>query len=337
MKIIKSPLQTYVTQSIISNGTLGDTYTACAENSPNKLFNITIENKERITEQECNNQIQTEHSILVALHHQNMINCIEIFEDELNYYIVSDYFSNTTIDKRLVELHRISEEKLQFIFQQLIDVIMYLHGNGFAYGGIRTDYILINDRYEIMLLNFSAVQSLTLPIPRKNFIIPPPEILSEQCQSTSLCEVFALGTLLYMIASRGLKPWDAINDTELKRIYENGMLMQPPNMPHACFALVKGMLELHPTHRYSLGQVQQNYWIQRTVKPRVQVKTPILNKARNRRTSMRSLIMLDDKRRNENNPQIANQGLLNTSRPIKHRMSGLPKNCRLPHLDVMFD
>ena len=341
---IQSPLHLYQTHSMISIGLLGDSYIASVGSIPNKLFQITIENKERIKDNGLTNNVQTEHSLLIAMNHQCMPKCIEIFEDETNYYMVYEFFASTTLEKKLLELNRIAEEKIQFVFLQIIDFIQYLHSNGFAYGALRLENILINEKYEIMFNNFSCIQSLTLPIPKNHFIVPPPEVIEdeENCHNTALCEIFSLGVLLYMTFSRGLKPWDAHNETELKKLFTSNMLMQPPSMSHVCFGLVQGMLEMNFHKRFTLHQIQQHPWVQRlslSPKPRVQVKTPVIKHIPIRRTSMKTFKLPDENKRNrgENNPALANSGVFNTCRSMKHRQSGFPRQSRLPQLDLFFD
>lgn len=337
---VKSTNHRYSMESIISIGTFGNTYLGFDEEDPQKQFQITVENKDRIKDQESKSQIMIEHDVVMSLHHPNILNCIEIFEDDSHYYLVFDYFSDTTLEHRYLGLQRISEEKLQFIFQQLIELIMYFHNSGYAVGSIRSENILINEKYEIVLNNFSCVQSLTLPIPKKNFVIPPPEILSGQCQSTALCEVFALGVLLYMVVSRGSKPWDTCYDIELKMMNQNSFLMQPPSMPALCFALLKEMLELNPSKRFSMVQVKQHPWIQKN-KGRVKfqisctrVPTP-LGTERKRRSSTMKCPALPEKRKkgSENNPALSNIIVSKTPRPYKHRRSVIPKAVKLPRLD----
>lgn len=328
-------------ESIISIGAFGNTYLGFDEENPQKQYQITVENKDRIRDQESKSHIMIEHDIVMSLQHPNILKCTEIFEDDLHYYLVFDYFSDTTLEHRYLGLQRISEEKLQFIFQQLIEIILYFHNFGYAVGSIRSENILINEKYEIVLNNFSCVQSLTLPIPKKNFVIPPPEILNGQCQSTALCEVFALGVLLYMIVSRGSKPWESCYDIELKMMYQNSLLMQPPSMPALCFALLKEMLELDPSKRISMNQVKLHQWVQKS-KGRVKfqiscprVPTP-LGTERKRRSSTLKCLPIPEKRKkgSENNPALSNINVTKTPRPYKHRKSVIPRAAKLPRLDL---
>lgn len=338
---VKSTNHRYSMESIISIGTFGNTYLGFDDDNPNKQFQITVENKDRIQDQESLSQIMIEHNIIMSLKHPNILNCLEIFEDDSHFYIVFDYFSDTTLEHRYLGLQRISEDKLQFIFQQLVELIMYFHKNGFAIGSIRSESFLINDKYEIVLSNLSCVQSLTLPIPKKNFVIPPPEILNGQCQSTASCEVFTLGVLLYMIASRGSKPWDTLYDNELKMMYQNSMPMQPPSMSPLCFALVKEMLELDPTARYSMAQVQQHPWVQKNkgrIKfqiSHVRIPTPTSPEKKRRASAMKNLILSEKRKKgSENNPALSNISVPGSPTLYKHRKSVNPNAIKLPRLEL---
>lgn len=323
----------YTLKSSIYHGIFGNTFLAIDENAPTKQYQITIESKQKIDNLKMSGQVRLEHDLLTSLRHQNVIYCSEIFEDQLNFYVICDFFSDITLSKKITGLHRIPEDKLNYIFSQLVEVFYYLHSNGFAYGSIRPESVLINDKFELALSDFTLIQSLTLPIPRDNYLIPPPEVLNGQCKSTALSEVFALGVLLYMIASRGSMPWEFHSDSELINLYQNFQILQPPSMSNSFFSLIQQMLELNPEKRITMLHLLQHASHIKSSRVKFQVQPIVCHKdaIKKRRTSMKTIIGNPSdnyrKRGSENNPSIGNisPSFSSTGKFARHRKSVIPK------------
>ena len=69
---------------------------------------------------------------------------------------------------RLVEMNqRLSEELVQYLFNQLIQGIDYLHSKGFVHRDIKPENLLIDRKFKLIIADFNFATQLQVEKPQK--------------------------------------------------------------------------------------------------------------------------------------------------------------------------
>lgn len=84
-------------------------------------------------------------SILRKLDHPNIIKCFEVFEDENNYYLPTEYCRGGDLFRRLKRTESFSEKHISEIMFQVISALAHCHEKKIAHRDIKPENIFLED------------------------------------------------------------------------------------------------------------------------------------------------------------------------------------------------
>ena len=96
---------------------------------------------------------------------------------------------------------RISEQETKKIFRRIISGIQYLHGKKIAHRDIKLDNIMVNENYEVKIIDFgfslftTKNKKLNLHCGTPSYMAP--ELVAKKDYLGSPVDIWALGVLLY--------------------------------------------------------------------------------------------------------------------------------------------
>ena len=143
----------------------------------------------------------------------NLLCYIEHYIDQEHniMYIVTDVFENSTtltefIRKNQIENKTIDTNTLLKIMKGLLKAIVYLHKIGIAHADIKPENILINDKFEVQLIDFgiSCTKSCTV---LGTLLYQSPELLrliggkKQNLNILKRADIFSLGMVFYLLAN----------------------------------------------------------------------------------------------------------------------------------------
>ena len=166
-----------------------------------------------------NIKLYRERVITSHIFHNNIVNSYTSFEDNENCYIISEFFQGNTLSK-LVESKQIenmnkfgenrasylSQDLIIYIFEQILNGLIYLHQNKIFHRDIRPENILIDANYNVKINNFELAAMYEKGFERlatSNTIIGnsgyvAPEILANK-EYDFKCDIFSLGHTMYYL------------------------------------------------------------------------------------------------------------------------------------------
>ncbi|EJU04019.1 Pkinase-domain-containing protein [Dacryopinax primogenitus] len=210
-------------------------------------------------------------TVLRLVKHENIVEFIEFFQDDVYFYLVSAYMrqvGRASYDLfECIERHtRLSEDVARRIFRQVVDAVSYLHSLGIYHRDIKDENILIDQDFRVKLIDFgSAAITDTRKAPpyhdrffgTMNFASS--EILQNKAYQAPPAEIWTLGILLHILVT-GECPFSSTQAGIEGRI-------SPPRkgvfMSRDCEALVRGCLEVDVNKRLTIHEIQSHPWLMR--------------------------------------------------------------------------
>jgi len=156
LKIIKSNFVNYKNGSITKDYNFGKTIGSGAFGTVKEAFHkITKQTRavkvlKKIDQDE--NRLFLEVDILAKLSHGNIMQIFEFFEDNTNFYIISEYCAGGELFDCISSKGIFSEREACFIIKQILSAICYSHENNIVHRDLKPENILLDDISEKPIL-----------------------------------------------------------------------------------------------------------------------------------------------------------------------------------------
>ncbi len=178
----------------------------------------------------------------------------------------------------------VGEDIAHFYFSQLINAVGYMHSKGVAHRDIKPENVLLSAEGDLKLSDFglAALFQKDGQLRLCNTVCgsPPyiaPEIVSGRRSkradvldvgyAANICDIWSCGVVLFVLLV-GNTPWDepTMRSEEFKEYVETGghttdelWQLLPPEI----ISLLRGMLRLDPSTRFTLDEVRKHPWFTR--------------------------------------------------------------------------
>ncbi|CAO3627568.1 unnamed protein product [Cunninghamella blakesleeana] len=269
-----------------------------------------MKKKPRVTERA---NILKEVQIMRNIHHPNIVQLIQFLESDENYFLVLDLCEGGELFYRIVDLTYFSEDLAKHIMSQLAQAVYHLHEEcGIVHRDIKPENILFdpipiipNENRKLNVFDDASKKDEGVFIPGKggggistvkladfglskiiwdkDTLTPcgtvgytAPEIVCDQKYSKGV-DMWALGCVLYTMLC-GFPPFYDESLSNLSRKVARGefAFLSPWWDPISDEAkdLIRGLLCVDPTKRYTVIQVLQHPWLN-DIKPVIPQPTSI--------------------------------------------------------------
>jgi len=218
------------------------------------------------------NSIMNEANILRQISHKNIIQVYDVFDEDNTLYIVLEMAMGGELFDRITAHKVLPENVARYIMQQLLEAVMYLHGNQIAHRDLKPENILMKekDSWEIKITDFGLSrllecdqEMLTTMCGTPLFLAP--EVLSSKKRGGYGFEVdyWSIGVILYLMLV-GHPPYNE-KEGALLELVKNGRFSFPTQTwsqvtPQA-MDLVKKLMCVDVEKRYNGEQVLAHPWM----------------------------------------------------------------------------
>lgn len=104
-----------------------------------------------------------ETGILASIDHPNIVKIFECFQDETNFYLISEYCSGGELFEKLRNFRSLTEKNLALIIKNILSAITYCHKKGIVHRDLKPENILFDENQNVKVIDFGASAKLQDP------------------------------------------------------------------------------------------------------------------------------------------------------------------------------
>ena len=240
----------------------------------NEIRALKVIKNTSIIYQDDDHKFLKEIEILIKLEHPNIIKIYEYYTDDINFYLITDYISNGELYNYVYKSKSLNERQTQYIMQQLLCAVNYLHLNNIAHRDIKLENILVEQEIESngeQLLNVKLIDFGTSNYVKtentNNFTVKvgspfymAPEVLNKKYNNK--CDIWSSGVIMFMLL-RGHPPFKGENQEELFKSIQNDIINydEMTELSELSRDLMSKMLERNVDLRYSADECLKHKWM----------------------------------------------------------------------------
>ncbi|KAL4509217.1 hypothetical protein ABPG72_018148 [Tetrahymena utriculariae] len=268
---IENLTQKYDTLEVIGEGGFGVVYKVLDRET--KLIKAMKKLKKNSKLIQTDNELE----LLKRLDHPNIIRIFDFYQDEEDFYIITEYIEGGCL---FDEIQKLSKLKQQFneknacqIMQQILMAVNYAHSINIVHRDLKAENVLIQydeveSRYHVKVIDWGlsvlVEQNQKLHIDCGTSYFKAPEVIN-RCYDEK-CDLWSCGALMYELLS-GCPPFDAETDDEIEEKILQGGYSFPSEyfggVSDEAIDLLKKLLTYIPTFRISAKQALEHPWFQK--------------------------------------------------------------------------
>ncbi|CAD8177906.1 unnamed protein product [Paramecium octaurelia] len=246
----------------IGQGTFSNVYLLQSKIKSLEYFACKCLDKAQVDAQIGRQGLFEEIQAMISLKHQNIAELLEVFEGDVSYYMVMQYYDLEFTDV----LKELNHEDIPIIFKQLVAAVNFMHEKGYMHRDLKPENIMFSDSiYQLKLIDFG----LTTKDSGKSKCGTPgyiaPEILNLDTRINEYnekCDIFSLGVIFYKMLTQN----DLFQGSNHDEVLENNakcninldLLTANPKIPKQALNLLTLMLQIDPTQRIDTNQILQH-------------------------------------------------------------------------------
>ncbi|CAG9334190.1 unnamed protein product [Blepharisma stoltei] len=208
--------------------------------------------------------------ILCSLDHPNILRCFEVFEDDLKYYVVTEYCEGGELFETILNLKGFSEHEAANIMSQLLSAISYCHEHSVIHRDLKPENVLLEEKNGSLSLKVADFGSSCLLDPQRKmtgcfgsaFYIAP-EVLDGEYDEK--CDLWSCGVIMFVLLT-GRPPYRGKNVAEILAQIKAAPLQisqeSIPRLSSEAADLLQKLLEISPKNRIEAREALRHPWIQ---------------------------------------------------------------------------
>jgi calcium-dependent protein kinase len=265
----------------LGKGTFGTVY-AAKDKATGALRAIKIIPKGKKASQIAD--IENEINLLKRLDHPNIVQIYEVFEDDRNFSIVTEFCAGGELFDFVVGRKRLSEAIAAKVIYQVLSAVAYCHSQGIVHRDLKPENLLLSqpnnpDSLKVADFGTSTIFSRTAMKDRLGtaYYIAP-EVLKKSYSEK--CDLWSIGVILYILLS-GEPPFGGKTDDEIMAKVKKGAY----SISHGTWGLVSigaknlimKLLEYNPQERLSALEALQDTWLQQNSSARDETSSALVS------------------------------------------------------------
>ena len=162
-------------------------------------------------------RFQGEVNILEQMDHQNIVKLYEVYEDSVNFYLITDLLKGGELFDEIVKRQKFTEKDAAEIMLQVFSAINYLHNKGFVHRDLKPENICLENDHDVKIIDFGTARKFTKGKKLRQVTGTPfymaPEIFNEK-KYNEKADMWSLGIVMYILLT-GKAPYFGNEDDKI--------------------------------------------------------------------------------------------------------------------------
>lgn len=208
-------------------------------------------------------------SVLRALDHPNILKLFEFYQDDTNYYLITEFCAGGELYDRIINAGFFSEAMAARIMKQILSCVMYCHSRGVVHRDLKPENFLfesVASNSPIKVIDFGTAQFFTPGEPLTAKFGTPyyiaPEVLRKRYNEK--CDIWSAGVNLFILLC-GFPPFGGNSDEQiLKKVSAGKFTFPSPEWDEISAGakdLITQMLNPDPALRPSAREALSHPWL----------------------------------------------------------------------------
>jgi len=157
----------------------------------------------RLTNRRTVRNVENEISLMSSCDHPNIIKLDAVYYYDNHIAIVIDYYKHGSLTRVIDRFSPLTEAQIAYISKQILEALAYLHEQKYIiHLDIKSDNILVNNDYSIVISDFGLSKQLSNPNETYNQMRGTcywmaPEVIDQQPVYTSKADIWSFGILVW--------------------------------------------------------------------------------------------------------------------------------------------
>ncbi|GAA6050610.1 hypothetical protein JCM3770_001487 [Rhodotorula araucariae] len=249
------------------------------DRSTEKLYAVKEFRKRRKneTEKEYVKKLTSEFCISSTLHHQNVVETVDLVQDEQQHWCEVMEFCPGGDLYAVIKKGDLGPAVINSYFKQILQGVAYLHSMGVAHRDIKPENLLLDAKGHIKITDFGVSDVFRMCWERtthlsKGLCGSEPYIAPEQYERAEydarLVDVWAVAIVYYCCTFQEL-PWRVAKRDDgsfgpYAQLYKTSTSTPPPLsnlVPRECRSVIRRMLNPDPAARLTVDEVLADPWV----------------------------------------------------------------------------
>uniref|UniRef100_A0A0A1XES8 non-specific serine/threonine protein kinase n=1 Tax=Zeugodacus cucurbitae TaxID=28588 RepID=A0A0A1XES8_ZEUCU len=209
-------------------------------------------------------KVYREVEIMKRLNHPHIIKLYQVMETKNMIYIVSEYASQGEIFDYIAKFGRMSEGSARSKFWQILSAVEYCHMKNIVHRDLKAENLLLDINMNIKIADFGFSNHFKVGELLATWCGSPPyaapEVFEGKQYTGPEIDIWSLGVVLYVLVC-GALPFDGSTLQSLRDRVLSGRFRIPFFMSSDCEHLIRRMLVLEPSRRYTINQIKSHRWV----------------------------------------------------------------------------
>lgn len=170
----------------------------------------------------------------------------------------------------LVRKGRCNDDEARKFFQQIICAVEYCHRHKIVHRDLKPENLLIDSQKNVKIADFGLSNIMTDGNFLKTSCGSPnyaaPEVISGKLYAGPEVDVWSCGVILYVLLV-GRLPFDDDYIPALFKKIAAGNFHIPGYISPGAARLIRAMLQVHPVHRITIGEIREDPWFTKNLPP----------------------------------------------------------------------
>lgn len=229
----------------------------------------SIKKKSILKEEE--ERMFAEMNILRDLDHPNILKLYELYQDENNYYLITEYCNGGELFEKIKSINCLTEKMAADYMKQILSAVVYCHANSIVHRDLKPENLLLDSKKanaQIKVIDFGTSRKFSTNKKMSKRLGTPyyiaPEVLDQNYDEK--CDVWSCGIILYILLC-GYPPFGGSSESEILTKVKAGKFKFDDDdwsgVSNEAKNLIRKMLTYNPKERISALEALNDSWIQK--------------------------------------------------------------------------